>query len=240
MYYVTFRLADSLPQSLLKQWQAERTRWLELNPRPWSAEVMREYARRFQGPVEKWLDAGHGSCALRDPAKREIVSNALRFFDGERYALDAFVVMPNHVHALVVPKESDTARPACADGDPRGETCEVPGGADSDTDGGGHTEAQPGRAVSLSGILHSWKSFTAHQLVKHHGMRSPFWMDENFNHIVRSEAQRLHFRDYIRENPAKAHLCEGEWTWWEGEGAAVLPVGHPAETGVNRNIQHEK
>lgn len=48
MYYVTFRLADSLPQTLLKQCQAERALWLKLNPRPWSVAVLREYARRFQ------------------------------------------------------------------------------------------------------------------------------------------------------------------------------------------------
>lgn len=45
-------------------------------------------------------------------------------------------------------------------------------------------------------------------------MTAPFWMDENFNHAVRSRAQ-LHFRNYIRENPAKAHLRAGEWTHWE-------------------------
>jgi len=43
-------------------------------------------------------------------------------------------------------------------------------------------------------------------------------MDENFDHVVRSEAQRMHFRNYIRENPAKANLREGEWTHWESEG----------------------
>jgi len=229
MYYVTFRLADSLPQTLLKQWQAERALWLKLNPRPWSVAVLREYAQRFQGPVEKWLDAGHGSCALRDPAKREVVAGALRHFDGERYALDAFVVMPNHVHALVVPKcdtarpggeESDTVRPACADGG-ADETASAPAlGADSHDHRAGRAGTQPGRAVShsLSSIFHSWKSFTAHRLVKHHGMRAPVWMDENFDHVVRSEAQRMHFRNYIRENPAKANLREGEWTHWESEG----------------------
>ena len=73
---------------------------------------------------------------------------------------------------------------------------------------------------SLPGILHSWKSFTAHQLVKHHGLRAPMWMDENFDHAVRSEAQWQHFRNYIRENPAKAHLRAGEWTCWESETSA--------------------
>ena len=229
MYYVTFRLADSLPQTLLKQWQADRALWLKLNPRPWSVAALREYARRFQGPVEKWLDAGHGSCALRDPAKGAVVAGALHHFDGERYALDAFVVMPNHVHALVVPKESNTARPACEDGGPDGQPPESPLNADSQGEAAGHSAAQPGRAVShsLPGILHSWKSFTAHQLVKRHGMAAPVWMDENFNHAVRSEAQWMHFRHYIRENPAKAHLREGAWTHWESAAAEESDTARP-------------
>ncbi len=221
MYYVTFRLADSLPQPLLKQWREDRARWLKLNPRPWSEDVARQYARNFQGPMEKWLDAGYGSLALRDPAKREVVANALRFFDGERCALDAFVVMPNHVHALVVPrkKECDTAPPACDAPCHIEAVSDSPVRSDSEDASCFSPGAQAGGAVShsLSGILHSWKSFTSHQFVKHHGVSSPFWMDENFNHAVRSDAQRLHFRNYIRENPAKAHLRDGDWTWWESD-----------------------
>ena len=243
MYFVTFRLADSLPQSLLKQWREERDRWLALNPRPWTPETAREYWRKFQGRKEKWLDAGHGSCALRDPALREVVANALRYFDGERYEMDAFVVMPNHVHALVVPREGDTARPACAESDTVPLACADGGAqerspgiaADSDSHAypASRTKPQPGRAVShsLPAILHSWKSYSAHQLVKHHGLKAPVWMDENFDHTVRSEAQWEHFRNYIRENPAKAGLREGEWTHWESD---TVPPACAAECGTAR------
>jgi putative transposase len=44
-----------------------------------------------------------GRCLLRQVSFREIVERSMRHFDGSRYALDAFVVMPNHVHALVLP-----------------------------------------------------------------------------------------------------------------------------------------
>ena len=49
------------------------------------------------------LHAGSGACVLRDPQNADVVRGALRHFDGERYALDEFVVMPNHVHVLVKP-----------------------------------------------------------------------------------------------------------------------------------------
>jgi REP element-mobilizing transposase RayT len=99
-YFVTWRLADALPAFLLVQWSAERTVWLKRHPQPWTAEFEREYHRRFTGAMERWLDAGYGSCLLRKPGNGEIVSNALHHFDGVRYLLISAVVMPNHVHVL--------------------------------------------------------------------------------------------------------------------------------------------
>lgn len=52
---------------------------------------------------ERWFDRGVGSCALAIPECKEIVENALRYFAGDRYYLDRFVVAPNHVHVLVAP-----------------------------------------------------------------------------------------------------------------------------------------
>jgi carbamoylphosphate synthase large subunit/REP element-mobilizing transposase RayT len=107
-YFVTFRLADSVPQKLLRDWREEQDTWLKFHPKPWDWKTEREYHRRFVEQREDWLDRGHGSCLLRDLRTAEIVADALRFFDGERYHLDAFVVMPNHVHALVQPAGSNS------------------------------------------------------------------------------------------------------------------------------------
>jgi len=54
--------------------------------------------------VDAYLDAGHGECFLKRPAVAELVAGALKFFDGDRYELRAWVVMPNHVHVVVWPK----------------------------------------------------------------------------------------------------------------------------------------
>ncbi len=104
-FFVTFRLADSLPQSQLDALESERQQWLLRHHEPLSEPDKREYFRLFSERVEEWLDSGHGSCALKDDRVAKIVADALRHFDGERYALDAWVVMPNHVHVLVTPKE---------------------------------------------------------------------------------------------------------------------------------------
>jgi len=62
-----------------------------------------EFHRRFTAQFHAWLDAGGGACWLRQPKHAQIVADTLRFFDGERYLLDHFVIMPNHVHILVTP-----------------------------------------------------------------------------------------------------------------------------------------
>lgn len=53
--------------------------------------------------VERWLDEGIGTCRLRDERAIALVVEAMHHFDGERYELDCYVVMPNHVHAVLRP-----------------------------------------------------------------------------------------------------------------------------------------
>jgi REP element-mobilizing transposase RayT len=106
-YFVTFRTADSLPQELLRQWICERESWMQANPEPHSPQQKKEYARRFTATLHYWLDQGYGACALNRPELKALVEDALRHFDNQRYWLDEFVVMPNHVHVLVTPIPGD-------------------------------------------------------------------------------------------------------------------------------------
>ncbi|MGI8957808.1 MAG: class I tRNA ligase family protein, partial [Chthoniobacterales bacterium] len=103
-YFVTFRLADSLPATKLSELEEERKNWLKFHPQPWSDEEKRDYYERFSNKLESWLDAGEGACVLTQPEAAQIVANALQHFAGERYELGSWVVMPNHVHVLVTPK----------------------------------------------------------------------------------------------------------------------------------------
>ncbi|NBB78725.1 MAG: hypothetical protein GVY36_04670 [Verrucomicrobia bacterium] len=100
VYFATFRLADSVPKPILEQWKERKDFWLAEHPEPRSEEVQREYHRLFTWTFHDFLDAGHGDCLLAQPSLAQIVAGALRFFDGQRYRLGEWVVMPNHVHAL--------------------------------------------------------------------------------------------------------------------------------------------
>jgi Transposase IS200 like len=106
IYAVNFRLADSLPQHVLKSWEFERDdliRTAQKLGRPMSAWEEQRLQKLFSQKVEKYLDAGIGECWRRRDDVAQIVADALRFFDGSRYQLWAWCVMPNHVHVVAEP-----------------------------------------------------------------------------------------------------------------------------------------
>jgi tRNA threonylcarbamoyl adenosine modification protein (Sua5/YciO/YrdC/YwlC family) len=110
-YAVTFRLADALPANVVADWEAERreivARARRQNREPTQAEEQR-LAELFSQKVESYLDAGHGNCWLRDERVAKIVHDALLHFEGKRYDLAAWCVMPNHVHVIVRPMRGHT------------------------------------------------------------------------------------------------------------------------------------
>jgi type I restriction enzyme R subunit len=111
-YFVTFRTEDSIPASVSASWHRRREEWLrqhDIDPRAkdWQARVSqlpleskREFNRTFSSEFMNYLDRGHGAGVLRQPELAKIVADSLHHFDGTRYHLGDFVVMPNHVHVL--------------------------------------------------------------------------------------------------------------------------------------------
>jgi REP element-mobilizing transposase RayT len=118
-------------------------------------------------------DPSVGSRILARPGIGEIVESSLLHFQGERYALSAWCVMPNHVHAVVTPY-SDFA---------------------------------------LSQVLHSWKSYSAHQINKKLNSKGTIWEKESFDHLVRNERAFATFVEYTENNPVAAGLCETSEHW---------------------------
>lgn len=106
--FVTFRLSDSLPKEVFESCLAERDAFIAANPLPWDDETDNAFHRKFTDRIDQNLDAAHGCCALRAPRIAEIVAGRLRHFDGDRYRLLSFVLMPNHVHVLFAPSEGET------------------------------------------------------------------------------------------------------------------------------------
>ena len=193
--HVTFHLADSLPNEVLGRLD-EEAREFPLDRR----------AIEFRQRIEAWIDAGHGSCLLREPPAAATVQSALLFFDGQRYKLMAWVVMPNHVHVLfhalpgwtvaqiVASWKKFTARKISAGSPPGNADLQIGFGHAADLEIG-----VPGETASR------------------------FWHREYWDRYIRNER---HFRQavqYIHENPVKAGLVTKaeDWRW----GSAFSEIG---------------
>lgn len=192
-YFVTFRLADALPASVLEKWDEEKRTWLAVfgvnySPRSsnWftefeeklSAAQQFQFRRSFNRKLNAELDRGRGGCSLRQDPCLGIVRERLLTGDREGYHLGDFVIMPNHVHLLVMPK--------------------------------------PGE--SLSNVMHWIKGGSARECNRALGSSGRYWQKESYDHIVRDSRELTRFRKYIRENPEKAGIeipneaiYEAEW-----------------------------
>ena len=123
-YFVTFRLADSVPKGIRDQWEDEKRDWLadhkinydgpngawheqfEKLPYP----VRSEYTKHFNRQAEACLDRGYGECWLKRGELREILRAKLESSDAITHHLGDFVLMPNHAHLLLTPNHRKPAR----------------------------------------------------------------------------------------------------------------------------------
>jgi 1-hydroxy-2-methyl-2-(E)-butenyl 4-diphosphate synthase len=117
-YAVTFRLVDSLPPSTLDDYRQKQSMLLDrldaavskAGSRNSLATVMaiRSELADLQGSlIEPALNLGYGDCFLNRREIAEIVLAALRHFDGSRYILHAWAIMPNHVHVVLTPENDE-------------------------------------------------------------------------------------------------------------------------------------
>jgi putative DNA methylase len=84
--FVTVMLDDAFPVWRRREWE------------PLLKEPEQSIRRR---KLEAWLDRGHGECWLRRAEVASRVEEILRAEDGRSYRLEAWVLMPNHVHLVV-------------------------------------------------------------------------------------------------------------------------------------------
>ena len=120
--FITFRTADSLPKEVIVRMIAELQEWLRCHGLPTElADSMlntklpnhdqlldqlesaqrRELKMLTDQLFHRSLDDCYGECLLKDTMLAQIVADAVRKFDGNRYDLDSLVIMPNHAHVIV-------------------------------------------------------------------------------------------------------------------------------------------
>ena len=92
---ITFRLYDSLPKEVIEEIKLK----LDINEDDDSYDSI-QY-QRLRQKIAEYEDAGYGQCFLRDERIAAIMQDTLKHFDGERYQLMCWCIMPNHVHVLI-------------------------------------------------------------------------------------------------------------------------------------------
>jgi REP element-mobilizing transposase RayT len=97
--FMTIRLFDSVPRAVLERWSRE----LDL-------KNSKKDQIHLQKRIEKYLDQGYGEAFLKNHRVATMVQNTLLYFDGERYQLSAWVLMPNHLHFLATRFEGETLK----------------------------------------------------------------------------------------------------------------------------------
>ena len=192
VYFVTFRLGDSVPQSILEEWEYEKRIWLaargilaDQDNGDWQRQIehlpeseQRQFHKHFNRLFHMALDECRGSCHLNVLGCLRIVRQRLLENDQGEYHVGDFVIMPNHVHLLILP---------------------APG-------------------FQLEWLLKGIKGSTARHCNQLLGRSGRFWQPDSYDHIVRTPEELTQYRQYIADNPKKAGLslaadgvCHADW-----------------------------
>jgi REP element-mobilizing transposase RayT len=189
-FFITFRLNDSVPQSILRQLKMEFRQALDLLEQRRLPPIEQEnqlvrLRKLIFGKYEVQLDGKpYGDCHMETPEVARIIFDKIKQYDGLYYQLHALSVMPNHVHFL-----ADTS-------------IQLDGDADVDDMPPGYKQVNEWMKLIKGG--------SAYAINKYVKRRGSLWAKESFDHFVRYDVKGEYdrIRQYILHNPVKAGLPE--------------------------------
>ena len=105
-YFITFRLANSLPLEALTKLAEEKQKIAKL-PEGQKMSAHQDWFANYDDYLDMAL---HGSLYLKKEQIADMVADSIQFRDGKVYDLITFCIMPNHVHLVFTPliKEKNT------------------------------------------------------------------------------------------------------------------------------------
>ena len=210
-YHVVFRLAGSLPASVIAelrfQREQEETRITAAKNEEEKAKRLRNHRWKYFERIDKLLDGTtRGPFWLRKHEVAALVDEAIRYRDRKEYDLITSTIMPNHVHLvfrlLGTSGEDGTAS--------RPTETRVRRVADPTLPHSNQRGPFP-----VTDLLSSLKKYTALRANRILGRRGAFWQDESYDHVIRDLAELDRTVEYVLMNPVKAGLCNDwrEWKW---------------------------
>jgi putative transposase len=110
--FITFRLKESLPKIVIKTLiidqqnkELEISKIANLQAREKAVYL---YQKEIFNKFDKELDnTCQGPRWLADPRIAEMVCRSLHYLDGRKYSLEAYCLMPNHVHLVCNPLNNE-------------------------------------------------------------------------------------------------------------------------------------
>lgn len=208
---ITFRLYDSVPKEVVDGWKETLSLLGSLTssqreqrePRRHSFSTYKTEADRLLALLDKYEDAGYGSCVLKNDNVARIVHDAIFFYHEKKYNVISWCIMPNHVHVLIEVMKN----------------------------------------ISLSSILHSWRSFSSNEINKVLNRSGRLWMPEYFDRFIRDNDHFNNVVDYIHNNPVKTGLVKEatDYKWSSAGYANFFPLclkQDACEPGEKSTNQH--
>jgi len=224
-FFVTFRLAGSLPKEVilqLKEEQLENEKFLQkIKDEKERQKRIADQRKRYFGKFDEVLDkATNGPYWLKDERVAKVVADAIHFRDKKEYDLLAYCIMPNHVHLVfTVGQISDFPMRNTGSG-----SCETPFRTTGSCETSFRTTTVPigdwlmrntASRYIVTDVLQSLKRYTAMQANKILNRTGAFWQHESYDHVVRDGKELERIIHYVINNPVKAGLVTNaeDWKW---------------------------
>lgn len=139
------------------------------------------------------------------PPARKIVLDSCLFFHQKRYRIYSLVIMPDHVHLLLLPLPKETSNASILLADSNNLF------ADSNKNqilfSNTKNNQSSSEYWSIGSILHSIKSYSAKQIPTVMNHIGKVWQDGRYDRLIRDRREFENTWQYIRQNPVKAGLC---------------------------------
>ncbi len=186
-YFITFRLAGSLPIHVVKSLQLLRREHQKLinDKSENNLDLEKKIESKFFKKYEKLLDnCSSGPKWLEKPIVAEIIKESIHYRDGQKYDLYAYCIMSNHVHMVFQHSENEPIEK--------------------------HKQSLP----PITKILQNLKSYTGLQANRVLDREGAFWHEESYDHLIRNNSELENIIRYTINNPVKAKLIEN-WQDWQ-------------------------
>jgi REP element-mobilizing transposase RayT len=190
VFFVTFRLAESIPKNVLKALVDDPMEKGRLLMKGMHGRCRGELPKKYVDGYTAFLEkAKNGPHWLNNPAVAGLVAKEIHNLDDKLYSLIAYTIMPNHVHMVVDLREFEPKS------DPQGDT-----------------QNNRFRLTRILRLLKGRTSRGANQLL---GRSGNFWHHESYDHVVRSGQELRRIIDYVLYNAVAAGLANSpeDWKW---------------------------